>query len=287
MGNIVWLSSYPKSGNTWFRLFIKALLYNDDVTDNPFDLSGLYGATMRSLIDFYSGVETSDLNHPEIDIIRPDVYKNMSDCLNELCFVKTHELYQVNADNKPIYSQESTRAAIYFIRNPLDIAGSYAHHFSVSIDEAIDRMSNEQLHYYSESDGLWPQIPHQVGSWSNHAASWLDQNELNVRVVKYEDMLGDTLSIFSELVGFCGLDYSQEEIEKALATCYFDRLREHEKEQPFLEKFPKTESFFRKGKAGNWQEELTADQVDQIISSHKSMMIKCGYLTREGRVIEH
>lgn len=287
MGNIIWLSSYPKSGNTWFRLFIKALLYSDANVDNPFDLSGLHGATMRWLIDFYSGVETSDLHQLEIDNLRPDAYRTMSESLEELCFVKTHEMSKTNSNKRPIYPSQATRGVIYFVRNPLDVAGSYAHHFSISIDEAIDRMENQQLYYYSEPDGLWPQIRHQIGSWSTHASSWLDNKELKVKVVKYEDMVNDTCTTFSELLEFCNLDYSIKQVQHALRNCHFDKLREHEKEQPFLEKFPKTGSFFRKGKVGSWKEELTTDQADQIITSHKSIMIRCGYLTQNGQVIAH
>ncbi|HJX72016.1 MAG TPA: hypothetical protein VJ346_08695, partial [Bacteroidales bacterium] len=68
---IVWLASYPKSGNTWFRIFLTNLLNH---TNEPVDINNLYPSTIassRSLFDEATGLESSDLTLDEIELLRP------------------------------------------------------------------------------------------------------------------------------------------------------------------------------------------------------------------------
>jgi hypothetical protein len=74
---IVWLASYPKSGNTWLRGFITALLHPGNA---GIDINNLYTTTIassRQLFDELTGVSSADLAPEEIEKLRPMVSGNM------------------------------------------------------------------------------------------------------------------------------------------------------------------------------------------------------------------
>ena len=79
-------------------------------------------------------------------------------------------------------------------------------------------------------------------------------------------------------VRFAGLDHTDEQIEKALSLCTFEKLQRQEKEKGFHEKSPNSEMFFRKGEVGAWRNELSAEQTDWIIHDHRAVMAEFGYL---------
>jgi len=115
--------------------------------------------------------------------------------LKQLEFVKTHYAY-VNAPNrKPIFSTEVSCKVIYFVRNPLDVVASFANHNGVTIDKTIEIMShsNAQLanaQLARQKNGLHTksQFPQLLLSWSGHVNSWLNQKNIEVHLVRYEDM---------------------------------------------------------------------------------------------------
>ncbi|MCP5028332.1 MAG: sulfotransferase domain-containing protein, partial [Actinomycetia bacterium] len=79
MKPIVWLASYPKSGNTWFRTFLANLLRDDE---DPVDINELRTgsiASARNPFDIHTGLEASDLTQDEIDLLRPGVYRRMAE----------------------------------------------------------------------------------------------------------------------------------------------------------------------------------------------------------------
>ena len=139
--NIVWLASYPKSGNTWFRIFLSNLFSDSHPPVNINDLTETTISSNRSIIDSYLGIHSSELTAEEIDKLRPQVFKRFSDEKEGTAYVKTHEAWTLNSRGNPIFPEEITEGVIYLIRNPLDIAISYSYHNSESIDETISLLN--------------------------------------------------------------------------------------------------------------------------------------------------
>jgi aryl sulfotransferase len=282
MKHIIWLASYPKSGNTWFRYFLLNLVED---TDQPVDIDRLQEipvASSRSIFDEAVGIESSNLSDEEIDQLRPEVYKYISAATDEPCFLKIHDAYTYLMDGTPLVPAEATHGVLYFIRSPLDIAVSFANHSGISIDQAINRL-NDQAHCFCNEPGrVDVQLRQRLLSWSGHVRSWTEAENLRLQLVRYEDMTYRPLETFTGAVRFAGLEKSQEQIKIALEFSHISELQNQEREKGFYEKSPACPSFFRKGEVGTWHGVLTHQQVETIIDKHKNVMKQFGYLNEQG-----
>jgi len=231
---IVWLASYPKSGNTWLRVFLRNLLSGGE---EPAGLQGIGFsiASCRSVFDELAGIDSSEISHEEIDRLRPRVYEQIVAEATEFpVFMKTHDAYTYLPDGEPMLSRRATAGAVYLVRNPLDVSVSFAYHSGQeSFDRTIaDMGSRENGHFCHKRKRLSKQLRQLMFGWSGHVESWLEA-DAPVHVMRYEDMKARPLETFAAAVRFAGLDYSQEEIERALDKSRFERLQEMERENGF------------------------------------------------------
>jgi hypothetical protein len=123
-----------------------------------------------------------------------------------------------------------------------------------------------------------PQLHQRMFSWSRHVRSWLDESGLPLHIVRYEDMFFQPLETFAGVAKFVGELRDSMSILKAIHFSSFDELKKQEQEHGFSEKALQAASFFRKGKVGDWREQLTSSQVEQIVSAHAEAMGRFGYL---------
>lgn len=277
MGGIYWLASYPKSGNTWFRTFLKNLTSN---TDTPADINQLNTgsiASSRNWIDDVIGFDTSDLRQDEIENLRPHVYRwtHRSD---EIAYHKIHDAYTYTVEGRPLVDDVATLGALYIIRNPLDVAPSYANHRNSSIDDAIGFMADPAHALARSRKALPDQLLQFMGTWSEHVISWVDAEKLNVKVIRYEDMHATPSQTFGSAADFLGLEPDADRRDRAIAFSSFDIVAEQESRTGFRERPAKAARFFRKGTAGDWRTTLTDAQVARIIADHGAVMSRFGYL---------
>jgi aryl sulfotransferase len=275
---IVWLASYPKSGNTWMRAFLTALLKPEK---DGLDINNMVPTTIassRQLFDELAGVSASDLLPGEIDRLRPAIYRQNALESEELIYHKIHDAWIRLPDGQPLIPADVTRAVIYIIRNPLDVAVSFAHHLHTSIDKTITIMNNPNYAFCDRRDRLANQLRQQMLTWSAHVKSWVDESGLPVWVMRYEDMSSQPEITFKKALDFIGLQHTSAEIKAALELCSFSRLQKQEEEKGFSERSARSKSFFRKGTVGDWQNVLTREQVEKIIDRHGEVMRRYGYM---------
>ncbi|MGE0492723.1 MAG: sulfotransferase domain-containing protein [Vulcanimicrobiota bacterium] len=273
---IVWLASYPKSGNTWFRALLSNYLSD---SDEPVDINKMATgpiASARVYFDECIGVAASDLTFPEVVRLRPQVYRQLAQGRSFPLFVKAHDAYLYSLEGDPVFPPEATRAALYLVRNPLDVCISYAHHNDCPIEQAITMMADPKHQLAPRGGGLPGQLPQRLGSWSGHVRSWL-RSKLPVQVIRYEDLKADTQAVFSNALAFCGLECDPGRVRKAVEFADFKKLKQQESEKGFQEKPINAKSFFRQGRSGGWRDQLTPNQVEQIVSDHSEVMAELGY----------
>src|SRR5262249_24864406 len=136
--HIIWLASFPKSGNTWFRIFL-ANLVREEAT--PADINNLdeRGGIASSRYEFEATtlLDSSLLSHDDIDNLRPRVYETIAAETSEERWIKVHDAYSRLDDGEPLFGRHVARAAVYLVRDPRDVAISFAYHNSTTIDSAI------------------------------------------------------------------------------------------------------------------------------------------------------
>jgi hypothetical protein len=283
---IYWLASYPKSGNTWFRTFLKNMLKNDKepVSINELNIEQSDGiGSSRDWIDEALGFDSADLYQWEIDRLRPTVYNWTVSQATECSYHKIHDACWQLDSGEWLVSQTATAGALYFVRNPLDVAISYANHCQSSIDKAIQRMG-ESEHCFAKNkhQKLSNQLEQRLLSWSEHVASWVDNPDIDTCVIRYEDMKHQAQATFTRAAAYLQLPTDPDRIAKAIRFSDFSVLQKQEKQDKFQERPPNTASFFRKGIAGDWQQTLTPAQIERVISDHHVMMQRFGYLDAAG-----
>jgi hypothetical protein len=273
MGKIIWLASYPKSGNTWLRAFLHNLLRNPK---EPYDINQLTHFTQSdSQMSWYNTLDPrpgDQITKEEIAAMRPRVHEAMTRSFPDSIFVKTHNAL-VEDRGTPMITMACTAGAIYVIRNPLDVVLSHADHYGITIDESIGALNTPGLR--SENDSIHCYEVH--GSWSEHVESWTGRPSPGLHVVRYEDMLDQPIKTFSGVVRFLGLNVPRDRLERAIKLSSFRVLQEQEKRHGFKERSASAQKFFRAGKAGQWRRTLTPAQVEALTSPHREQMARFGY----------
>lgn len=283
MKNLVWLASYPKSGNTWFRMFLANYLEN---TENPVALDKIANTPIASNEhDFENiiGLNPFELTPDEVDLYRPDMYRQLSKEAEDevVSYKKTHDAYTMNGNGEPLFPEEVSKCAVYFVRNPMDVCVSYANHSASEIKRTFDRLFDEKASMAGKRRGQLRQI---LMSWKSHVHSWIDQTVIPVHVARYEDMQQKPAETFGNIVRFLGLEYEKERLERAIRNSDFKLLQEMEREQGFKEKMQKCENFFWKGKIGNYRDFLSKKQVDRIVEYNLDVMKEFGYIDEAGKL---
>lgn len=293
MRQIVWLASYPKSGNTWLRLLLANLGRDQAVSINALQNEGGTASGRRRFDEtflFASGL----LSHDECDRMRPALYRDLArrpdpagegDGLADpglagLRFIKTHDAWTLTDRGEPLLGgAEAARSAILIVRDPRDLAASLANHNHQSLDEAIAAMASTAGVVAGAQDRQALQLRQQLRGWSGFCASWLDQREVPVHLLRYEDLLADTARELGRVLAALGVDLDRAKLVQAAALSGFAGLRAEEDRSGFREAPVRLGSgrFFRSGRAGGWREELSAAQCARIEADHGAMMRRCGY----------
>ena len=290
MTRTIWLASYPKSGNTWFRMLVANLSAKDkpaDINDLP-ERGGI--ASARGSFDRLSLIDSGLLTHEEIDCLRPRIYEELARGEDDdeydkaqdtppVRFVKVHDAYTLTPKGEPLLaSARGAAAAILIVRDPRDVASSLANHNRSSIDDAIALMNNPQAVYCAKPGRMDVQLRQKLPGWSGHVASWLEQSDIPLHLIRYEDLQADTFETFRKALEFAGRPASRDEINRAVSYADFAELRRQEEDKGFSET-PRQPGglFFRRGETGTWRDELSAEQIARIEAAHAPMMRRLGY----------
>jgi hypothetical protein len=276
MGSILWLASYPKSGNTWLRAFLHNLLSN---ARQPFDINEMSELTQGdSQAKWFAQIDPrppTAYSRAEIAAMRPKVHALIAATSSDSVLVKTHNAL-IEVAGVATITPALSAGAIYVVRNPLDVAISYAPHLGRSFDDIISLMEMERF----ATPASETHVPEHHCDWSTHVKSWTHSPSAALHVVRYEDMAAAPLRTFAAVAKFLGLSPPRERLQRAIRFSSFKTLRGQEDDKGFIERTPVQQRFFRAGRVGEWRRRLSEAQVRRIVEFHREQMSRFDYVPK-------
>ena len=290
---IIWLASYPKSGNTWLRTIISQLLYknlNDEEVLEESRKIRLYPSKIDFLDldeDFKLPVYPDEKKKLILDktVINWEASQSKLNLDKKLRILKTHNMLcrlKIKNDFYTFTNLENTLGVIHIVRDPRNIFTSLINHFSFESDEkALEFIFNDNQTVGIEENT----IPQLLSSWNNHYNSWKRFPKNNI-LIKYENLILDPkkeiLKLTQYLRQFFELSYSDNELDQILHNSSFENLKNLEEKGLFkenaLNKDNVTKKFFYLGKKNDWKKLLDKKVSEALEKNFKKEMLELGYL---------
>jgi aryl sulfotransferase len=283
MTGVYWLTSYPKSGNTWMRVLIHNLRNSEPIDINRLRGSAGHGGGAQFFEDL-SLVDPALLSAREIEGLRPRVADAAVARRPDPPFFKTHDHWLLNDRGEPILGR-AMAGAIYIVRDPRDVAVSLAHHSDLTLDRVVDILTSLEQPGPDDERAAGFHVPYRHGGWSMHALSWLDQDDIPVHLVRYEELQRDPVKVFGDAMAFAGQPATRSRLEEAIERSDFQVLQKQEVEHGFVERHSQRNLFFRSGRVGDWRTHLTHAQVARLEAGCAVGMARLGYMPTVGRAV--
>jgi hypothetical protein len=271
-GGLIWLASYPKSGNTWLRCLLEAYSTNGHLDINNLRLA--FGDSAAQMYQSVCPLNAEKLSDTELYLIRPAALMQAMASFKPPRFVKTH-FSNANGENfAPFIPPVLTKSAIYIVRDPRSVAVSWGKHFGLSVDNVVKMMGSNALKLGESDEG---QCRVFCGSWSAHVESWISKKSYPVLILKYEDMVERTEEMLKGIVEFLEWEYDEARAKRAIRASSLRKLQKIEDEVGFQERSKHTDRFFSSG-GTRWKDELAPKCIRAIEKRHGTTMKKFGYL---------
>ena len=282
---IIWIASYPKSGNTWVRSFISAILNDKNGNFSFNDLITIPQYPIRQQFEGFLS-DFSNINIKKKNWIPTQAKINLN---KKNKFLKTHHV-NCKIDNDSFTNFDNTLGVIYIVRDPRNVITSLVNHYSLKNHlEAKDFLFEEKnwLGFKKEENKVkLTRFPTLISSWKTNYNSWKNTRE-NLLIVKYEDLVSNPKSEFGKIVNYLEqilkLNFDKTKIENALSTTSFETLKKKEINEGFIEgakdKVGKgNKRFFNLGPDNNWEKLVNKNIVIEIEKKFQLEMKELGYL---------
>jgi len=271
---IVWIASYPKSGNTWVRALVSTYLYSANGEFNFHLLNKIHKFTQEKFISPLANLDELKKNPLKITEYWESAQLRIN-LDNQIKFLKTHNAC-VAYKNRWFTDETNTIGYIYIVRDPRAVACSLAAHSEISIEKAVDDLINkDQIGY----NGPY-KLAETPGSWKINYTSWKKRKKFGGIVIKYENLIDNTEKEFKKILDFLNkimpITADNKKFLKTINSCSFSNLTKMENEYGFTEAIKN--KFFRKGTKDSWKNELSSDLRKKLEENFKSEMNELGYL---------
>ena len=283
---IIWLTSYPKSGNTWVRSFLVSLLYNKK---NETNLEGLNNIPQYPLRSHFNNLldNIDDINEVSSKWIISQKRIN-SDKKNK--FFKTHHaLCKIGKFSFTNY--ETSLGAIHIVRDPRNIINSILYHYSKkSFLEAKEFMLDETRALGKKFDPNSPSVNQDMftvlTSWKTHYLSWKNFKK-NYLLIKYENLVSEPDKEFRKITKYLNdimhIKIEEDKIDHAIKSNSFENLKKIENRDGFKEAIKdkgsgEVKRFFNLGPNNKWEKILDSEIKDEIEKKFNVEMKELGYL---------
>ena len=280
---IIWIASYPKSGNTWLRSLISSYFFTDD---GFFDFKLLKTIPSYPSPPFFEKYPDK-FDKPEATAkywIHEQERINKND--NKLIFLKTHNaLCKINGCS--FTDTKNSLGAVHIIRDPRNVISSISNHYQIDLDEALKFMKTPNKAIFVKKDQRYLGF-NALFSWSLNNKSWSECQKFPILTIKYEELEKKGFETFKKVFEFIKKvsklkeDFNQKKARIAIENCNFERLQKLEKEKGFYEAISKKNSsekikFFNLGNKNNYKDLLNKNLIDEMNLFYKDELKKYDY----------
>ena len=232
MKKIIWICSYPKSGNTFLRAMLSAFFYSED---------GIFKQDyLKNIAEFprdFFKLKPSNNFLNEIEEYET-IQKKISNTNKKIIFLKTHLANITVNKTIPTINKDYSMCAIYIVRDPRNVILSLKNHYNIENKECLNFLMNNKnfirIQNKELSKGYTP-----ILGWSTNYLSWKKQRNVNTIFIKFEDLVFDQentfIYILNKLKKFINLEINQKKIENIVKTTKFKYLRQLEEKEGFIE----------------------------------------------------
>ena len=279
---IIWIASYPKSGNTWVRSIISSLIYSND---GNFDFDLLKKIQQYPSQKYFKNFTKDFQNINEIK----KYWIESQDIINldkEVKFFKTHHI-NCKIGEHAFTNKNNTLGTIYVVRDPRNLINSFTNHYSIDKNTAKNFITSRQsvtgaLENMKRDNSIFTIL----GSWNDHLKSWTSMNQ-NLLLIKYEDLIIDPLNEINKIIKFLenliDFSYNQEKINKIINSTSFEIMKKKETEEGFHESVMDNTNenkvnFFNLGKENKWEKYLDSEDQEFIKDKLGLEMKELGYI---------
>ncbi|MEQ8666923.1 MAG: sulfotransferase domain-containing protein [Rhodospirillales bacterium] len=271
--NLVWIASYPKSGNTWTRFIVDRLTRPEtafDINESVRHSLGFVQITAKAIRD--QGVRLTDNNFADVRRYWGEVQRAISGSGTDRIFLKTHNI-AARFDTGPFPDPAVTHAAIYLVRDPRDVAISYAHHYKTDVTTAVQMMCQPFATLCQSSEVERTEL---LKSWGQHVTGWTAEKPFPTLVLRYEDLLADTPAAVLQMARFLDVPCEASRAAEIADETGFDKLKAQEDAGGFADAVT-ADGFFRAGRSGQWRGFENPSVFEPLSREFAEVMRKFGY----------